>query len=101
MGECPNTYTFTKALAEKLILEEHGDVPTAIVRPSIVTAALQEPIPGWIDNLNGPTAVIAGMAKGVISVVRCKEDLVADVVPVDIVINLMIVVAWHTATHNK
>jgi len=66
-----------------------------------VTAALKEPLPGWIDNINGPTAVITGVATGVISVVRCKEELVADVVPVDIVINMMITVAWQTATKNK
>ena len=55
MGTCPNTYTYTKALAERMLLKECGDLPLAIVRPSIVTAAKQEPIPGWVDNLNGPT----------------------------------------------
>ncbi len=101
LGECPNTCTFTKAIAEKLLDEEHGDLPTAIVRPSIVTAALKEPLTGWIDNINGPTGVIAGVATGALSVVRCKEKLVADVVPVDIAINLMITVAWKTATQIK
>lgn len=38
-----------------MLLKERGDLPLAIVRPSIVTAAKQEPIPGWVDNLNGPT----------------------------------------------
>ena len=55
VGQCPNTYTYTKALAEQLLERECGDIPLAIVRPSIVTAALKEPLPGWIDNLNGPT----------------------------------------------
>jgi len=55
VGQCPNTYTYTKALAEQLLEKECGDIPLAIVRPSIVTAAAKEPLPGWIDNLNGPT----------------------------------------------
>ena len=38
-----------------MLQEEGGGIPMAIVRPSIVTAALQEPMPGWVDNLNGPT----------------------------------------------
>ena len=38
-----------------MLLKDRGDIPLAIVRPSIVTAARQEPIPGWVDNLNGPT----------------------------------------------
>ena len=41
----PNTYTYTKALAEHLLLEERGDTPVAIVRPSIVGASWKEPFP--------------------------------------------------------
>lgn len=55
MGQCPNTYAYTKAFAEQLLIQEHGQIPVAIVRPTIVTAAMKEPFPGWIDNLNGPT----------------------------------------------
>ena len=55
IGQFPNTYTFTKGLTEYMLQEEGGGIPMAIVRPSIVTAALQEPMPGWVDNLNGPT----------------------------------------------
>ena len=41
----PNTYTFTKALAEHVLLEERENMTTAIVRPSIVGASWQEPFP--------------------------------------------------------
>ena len=57
VGKCPNTYAYTKAIAEQLLREEHGDIPLAIVRPSTVTAAFKEPMPGWIDNINGPTGL--------------------------------------------
>lgn len=49
----PNTYTYTKALAENLIFEQTGKLPIAIVRPSIVASSFLEPVPGWIDNSNG------------------------------------------------
>ena len=101
MGKCPNTYNFTKAIAEKLLEEEHGDVPTAIVRPAMVTGALKEPIPGWVDNTNGPTGVIAGVGKGILRVIRGNSELVVDLIPVDFSINLMIAVAWFTATQHK
>ena len=42
-------------MAEQIIKLERGDVPVTIIRPSIVIASQQEPFPGWIDNLNGPT----------------------------------------------
>jgi fatty acyl-CoA reductase len=55
INDHPNTYTFTKALAEQLLLETAADLPLAIIRPSIVVAAWKDPMPGWVDNLNGPT----------------------------------------------
>ncbi|XP_069702736.1 putative fatty acyl-CoA reductase CG5065 [Periplaneta americana] len=98
IGSRPNTYTFTKALAEHVLVQESGSLPVAIVRPSIVTAAWQEPIPGWVDNLNGPTGLLASAGKGILRTILCYRNLVADFVPVDNVINLLITVAWHTAT---
>jgi hypothetical protein len=55
IGRHPNTYTFSKALAEQYLIESANDLPIAIVRPSIVVASWKHPIPGWIDNRNGPT----------------------------------------------
>lgn len=45
IGERPNTYTYTKALAEYLIQQEAGGLNIAIVRPSIVGASWKEPFP--------------------------------------------------------
>jgi hypothetical protein len=63
-----------------------------------VTAALKEPIPGWVDNLNGPTGLLAGAGKGILRSIHCYREMVADLIPVDVAINLLISVAWHTAT---
>jgi len=101
VGNCPNTYTYTKALAEQMLFKESGDIPLAIVRPSIVTAARQEPIPGWVDNLNGPTGFISGVGKGFLRCFYINSDLVGDIIPVEYPINLMIVVAWHTALEKS
>lgn len=49
----PNTYTYTKAVAEHYLNENRGQLPVAIARPSIVTATLNEPFPGWTDSING------------------------------------------------
>lgn len=96
----PNTYTYTKALAETLLVEESGALPVAIVRPSIVTAAWKEPFPGWVDNYNGPTGLIVATSKGILRSMHCKSSSIADLIPVDIVINLVITVAWYTASHR-
>ena len=55
LGIHPNTYTYTKRLAEILVRNEYnnGTLPVCIVRPSIVTPSYIEPVPGWVDSLNG------------------------------------------------
>ena len=55
VGNRPNTYTFTKALAECWLKENKGDLPLVIVRPSIVLCSFSGPMKGWVDNWNGPT----------------------------------------------
>lgn len=55
IGSRPNTYTFTKALAESWLKENKGDLPLVIVRPSIVISSVHGPLKGWVDNWNGPT----------------------------------------------
>ncbi|XP_045534624.1 putative fatty acyl-CoA reductase CG5065 [Papilio machaon] len=89
----PNTYTFTKALAENMLAEEHGDVPAVIVRPSIVTAAAEEPFKGWIDNWMGITTFFFTIAKGWTRVLYGKRNFVLDIIPVDYVVNLTIIAA--------
>ncbi|XP_070154143.1 putative fatty acyl-CoA reductase CG5065 isoform X3 [Polyergus mexicanus] len=58
IGNHPNTYTLTKGLAEQIVLSKGSGLPIAIVRPSIVCAAYQEPFPGWVDNVCGITGNI-------------------------------------------
>nr|CAD7424357.1 unnamed protein product [Timema monikensis] len=98
IGNRPNTYTFTKALAESMLMKECGNLPVAIVRPSIILSCAREPEIGWLDNVNGPTVIIAATAKGFFRTILCHEDKKADLIPVDMVTNLTICVAWRTAT---
>jgi len=45
-----NSYTFTKWMAEQLIKKNRGNIPTVIVRPSIVACALKHPFPGLLQQ---------------------------------------------------
>ncbi|XP_046335728.1 fatty acyl-CoA reductase 1-like [Haliotis rufescens] len=98
VGPRPNTYTYTKAMAEFLLVEGCGQLPVAIVRPSIVGATYKEPLPGWVDNFNGPTGLLAAIGKGVLRIMHGYAHCTADVIPCDIATNLMIAVAWYTGT---
>ena len=97
VGDRPNTYTYTKALGEHLIALEASQLPVAIVRPSIVVAAWKEPLPGWIDNVNGPTGMLIAIGKGLLRTMNAKRNCRADIVPVDIVVNTMIAAGYCAA----
>ncbi|KAL6258578.1 hypothetical protein P5V15_010532 [Pogonomyrmex californicus] len=97
----PNTYTYSKRLAETLVANEFPKLPCVIARPSIVIPSLKEPMPGWVDNLNGPTGLLVGAGKGVIRSMHCNGDYHAEVVPVDIAINNLIVIAFRIATNRE
>ncbi|XP_076754574.1 putative fatty acyl-CoA reductase CG5065 [Xylocopa sonorina] len=92
----PNTYTFTKNLAEQIIQEKGKDLPIAIVRPSVVGAAEKEPFPGWVSSPYGLTGVFMEIGAGTVRSILCNSTLKPDVVPVDYVIDTLICVAWYT-----
>ncbi|CAG4948984.1 unnamed protein product [Parnassius apollo] len=89
LGEWPNTYTFTKALAEKELRLNSGNVPLGIFRPAIVISTAKEPLKCWLDNMYGPTGVAVGSATGMLRTMQCDENVTADLVPVDFVVNCL------------
>ncbi|XP_012267649.2 fatty acyl-CoA reductase wat-like [Athalia rosae] len=97
LGEWPNTYTFTKAVAEDTVRQYRQNLPLCILRPSIVIATAKEPVSGWINNVYGPTGMVVGAAVGLLRTLRCDPDMVADLIPADYVVNAIIVAAWDIA----
>jgi alcohol-forming fatty acyl-CoA reductase len=98
----PNTYTYTKAIAETLIIQEcKNKIPCAIVRPSIVGASWREPFPGWVDNFTGPTALFPATGTGILRSMLGNHEAIADIIPVDIPVNLMVAAAWYTSNTSK
>uniref|UniRef100_A0A8C4RTW6 Fatty acyl-CoA reductase n=2 Tax=Erpetoichthys calabaricus TaxID=27687 RepID=A0A8C4RTW6_ERPCA len=100
IGDRPNTYTYTKALAEHVVQQECGNLNVAIIRPSIVGASWKEPFPGWIDNFNGPSGIFIAAGKGILRTMRASNNAVADLVPVDVVVNTTLAAAWYSGVHR-
>lgn len=98
----PNTYTYTKRLAETLCRDEYEKgLNICIVRPSIVIPAYQEPLVGWVDSLNGPAGLMIGAAKGVIRSMLVDGDTETEAIPVDIAINGIILIAKIVASRER
>lgn len=53
-----------------------------------------EPVPGWVDNLNGPTGLLVGAGKGVIRSMLIDTRFKSEVIPVDYAINGLIVMPY-------
>lgn len=100
----PNTYTFTKALAEHMIHRRAVSgprLPATIGRPGIVTWSIAEPVPGFSDSLNGPvgacTLATIGLARtGVVDYSKIVEGI-----PVDFTSNALITIAWENAVKRQ
>ncbi|VVC37652.1 Male sterility, NAD-binding,NAD(P)-binding domain,Fatty acyl-CoA reductase, C-terminal [Cinara cedri] len=96
LGSFPNTYAFTKCLSEHLVVEQmKAGLPCLIARPSIVIPVWKEPLPGWTDNINGPTGLLIGAGKGVIRTMYCDNSGYADYLPVDITVNGILLFTWN------
>lgn len=102
LGEFPNSYAYTKCLSEGLVVEAmNKGMPCLILRPSIIIPVWREPLPGWTDNINGPTGLLIGAGKGVIRTMFCDNTGYADFLPVDITINALLVATWAYLTQKE
>lgn len=88
----PNTYTFTKAIAEHLILQACAaeKVEAHIVRPSIVGPAWAAPFAGWSGDK--PSTIVAAavlLARRGLRLFRCSGHA-CPLVPVDMVADAVV-----------
>ncbi|CAD8153134.1 unnamed protein product [Paramecium octaurelia] len=91
IGDFPNTYTFTKCIAEKLLVQNRApNFPLTFVRPSIVGASWKDPTPGWIDSLVASSAIFFFVGLGLIKTLNGDECLIGDQVPVDYVADFIL-----------
>lgn len=95
----PNPYTFTKHLAEHEVA--NSNLPATILRPSMITGAWNEPVPGWTISKNGPQGFLMGASKGVVRRLPIAQDLIYDYIPVDIVANTILVAAYNVGREKN
>ncbi|XP_025162816.1 fatty acyl-CoA reductase 1-like isoform X2 [Harpegnathos saltator] len=101
MGCMPNSYIFSKKLAEQVIVDYSESLPCVILRPSIVTATLSEPVKGWMDNFNGPVALVIGIAKGLLRIMYADINIYIDIIPADTFSKSTIVASWKCGVRKR
>jgi hypothetical protein len=84
----PNTYTFTKSLAESFIAKQiakyGAGLPIAIVRPAIVETSVSKPFRGWNEGIN-TSASLSYLLGTSFRQLPSNERKRLDIIPVDAV----------------
>ncbi len=80
----PNTYTFTKSMAESLIAKHGAGLPIAVVRPSIVESSVEKPFRGWNEGIN-TSAALSYLLGTFFRQLPTNERKCLDLIPVDTV----------------
>lgn len=88
----PNTYTFTKSIAESLIAIRAADLPVAIVRPSIVETSTHDPFQGWNEGVN-TSAPLSYLLGTYFRQLPSNGRKCLDLIPVDLVCRGMTLIA--------
>ena len=91
----PNTYTFTKSLAESLIrnfLDKNPRAAIAVVRPAIVESSVEQPFRGWNEGVN-TSASLSYLLGTFFRQLPTNEKKCLDLIPVDVLCRGMTLVA--------
>ncbi|XP_047370033.1 fatty acyl-CoA reductase wat-like [Vespa velutina] len=101
LGKWPNTYVYTKTVAENFIKKHAESVPIGIFRPGIVISTYREPIQGWVDNVYGPTGITINVFVGLMRIHHCDRSINVDMVPGDLTANGIIASAWEIGNNRN
>ncbi len=88
----PNTYTYTKSLAESLIAKHGEGLPIAIVRPAIVETSVTKPFRGWNEGIN-TSAALSYLLGTSFRQLPSNQRKRLDIIPVDAVCAGMTLIA--------
>jgi HAD superfamily hydrolase (TIGR01490 family) len=87
-----DTYALSKALGERLLVAASPQ-PLTIVRPSVITASVRSPYPGWLEGFNTGAPLILLYGHGQYRHQTAERAAAFDLIPVDLVANAAIAAA--------
>jgi len=101
LGKYPNTYTFTKAMTERILEKRRGNIPMNFIRPTIIGCSWKEPVPGWIDSVSAIAAIVLYAGLGLIRFIHGDYQKITDIIPVDTVTNVILASIPATIGQNR
>ncbi|XP_019448059.1 PREDICTED: probable fatty acyl-CoA reductase 4 [Lupinus angustifolius] len=86
-----DTYSFTKAMGEMIMGNMKDNLHLIVTRPTMIVGTHSEPFPGWIEEVRTIDFLIAAYCKGTLTSFVGHSEIVLDTIPVDMVVNSMII----------
>lgn len=93
----PNTYTFTKSMAERMLKKNSAGLKITIIRPSIIISCYEEPLSGWTETLAAAGGITLTGALGLLRNIQVNVSQILDLVPCDTVSNLILAASAATS----
>ena len=85
-----DTYTFTKGMGEQMFMRYRGNIPSLILRPSIIESALKTPAPGWLDGYRMLDPLIITYGRGRLPDFPGNPNGILDIIPADMTVNALL-----------
>ncbi|KAA8550181.1 hypothetical protein F0562_001865 [Nyssa sinensis] len=86
----PNTYVFTKAMGEMLLMHLKENLPVVIIRPTVISSTYKEPFPGWLEGLRTIDSFFVLYGKGKLTTTIYNPKSIIDIIPGDMMVNSII-----------
>ncbi|RAL43201.1 hypothetical protein DM860_009983 [Cuscuta australis] len=96
----PNTYSFTKAMGEMLLLKYKENLCVVTLRPTIITSTYKEPFPGWIEGARTMDVFVLMYGKGKSNFMLGDPNSILDAIPGDMVVNSILAAVAHHGSHG-
>ena len=88
-------------MAERFLKDNHGNVPTTIIRPSIIISCYDEPFQGWTDTLSAGGGLTYSVSIGAIKYLNSDANIIYDIIPCDFVTNLILAKVLNQSTMRE
>ncbi|KAL9881339.1 fatty acyl-CoA reductase wat-like [Glossina fuscipes fuscipes] len=90
----PNTYTFAKSLSEHLVNDYKNKLPVLVYRVAMVVSSVDEPLTGWVDNVNGPCGLFLTASLGLTHTALISPHTKLNMIPCDATVHGLIISAY-------
>uniref|UniRef100_A0A1A9VC26 Fatty acyl-CoA reductase n=1 Tax=Glossina austeni TaxID=7395 RepID=A0A1A9VC26_GLOAU len=97
----PNTYTFAKSLSEHIVNDYKNKLPVLVYRVAMTISSVDEPVTGWLDNVNGPCGLYLTASLGLSRTAYGNPHAKLNMIPCDATVHGLIISAYAVVSDSN